>query len=276
MGNRLLFGTAGSPLSSKARDTVSGIERVKELGLECMEVEFVRGVRMGDEKAREVRKASQKREVLLTVHAPYYINLNSPDKAEASRKRIFDSARVGSICGARDIAFHAAFYLKSSPEKVYRVVKKEIQVILEELSSHGIEATLRPETTGKKTQFGTVEELVRLSSELEGVMPCIDFAHIYARSRGAVNSYEDFSQILSTVEDGLGREALKDMHIHLSGIEYGKGGEKNHRILKESEFNYRDVLRALVDFNVAGKVLCESPNLEEDALLLKRSYEKLL
>ncbi|GBE55488.1 MAG TPA: hypothetical protein ENH28_07850 [Euryarchaeota archaeon] len=272
---KLLFGTAGAPKSTKKRDTVSGIECVKELGLECMEVEFVRGVKMGEKKAQEVREVALEKKIVLSVHAPYYINLNSPDKAEVSRKRIFDSAKIGSICGAKDIVFHAAFYMKNSPESVYNIVKKEIESIIDELGSNGIEAALRPETTGKKTQFGTVEELITLGSELEGIIPCIDFSHIYARSRGAVNSYDSFLNVLEKMEETLGEEAIRNMHIHLSGIEYGKGGERNHRNLRESDFNYIDVLKALVEFNAEGKVVCESPNLEEDAILLKKSYEEL-
>ena len=62
--------------------------------------------------------------------------------------------------------------------------------------------------------------------------------------------------------------------MHISGIEYGSNGEKNHLILKESDFNYPDLLVALKEFNVRGLVICESPNLEEDALLLSKTYNE--
>ena len=270
----LLFGTAGVPISSPSRDTASGIARVHELGLEAMEIEFVRGVRMGMAKAREVRGVAERLGIALSVHAPYYINLNSPDKDKlaASVQRILDSARIGSACGARDVVFHPGYYMKSSKENAYARVKEQLGQIVKTLEEESIDATLRPETTGKRSQLGSLEEVLRLSSELERVLPCVDFAHLYARTRGGVNSYEAFVEILGKIEAALGREALRRMHIHASGINYNKGGERAHLVLRESKFNYRAMLRALKDYRVEGVLICESPNLEEDALLLKREY----
>ncbi|MFH1773407.1 MAG: TIM barrel protein [Methanobacteriota archaeon] len=270
----LLFGTAGVPISSKARDTASGISRIGELGLGCMEIEFVRGVKMGEGTAGEVRKIAEKEKVALSVHAPYFINLNSSEKekAVASTQRIKDSARIGALCGARDIVFHAAYYQKNSKERVYQVVKKQLNEILEWLDARKIDVCLRPETTGRKTQFGTIEEIINLSRELKNVLPCIDFSHIHARTR-TYNSYEEFSEILAKIEKELGREALKNLQVHVSGIEYGHAGEKRHLNLMESDFKYKELLKAFRDFKVEGAVICESPNLEEDALLLQEEYK---
>ncbi len=271
---RLLFGTAGTPISSKSRDSVSGIERIKELGLDCMEIEFVRGVHMGEETARAVRTAATNSGVALSVHAPYYINLNSSEKAklEASEERILQSARIGGICGAKNIVFHAAYYQKDPPSVVYSRVKKSIEGIRRELSEEDI--TLRPETTGKATQFGSFEELLRLSQEVEGVLPCVDFSHLHARE-GKNNSEEEFRDILAAIEESLGREALDDIQIHLSGIEYSPKGEKRHLNLKESDLRYKELLKAWREFDIKGLVVCESPNLEGDAKLLREAFTKL-
>jgi len=147
--------------------------------------------------------------------------------------------------------------------------------LIQKLDDEGIKIWVRPETTGKRTQFGTVEEIVRLSEELENVLPCIDFAHLHARSGGKYNTYEEFKEILGYVEKHLGREALDNMHIHVSGIEYGNKGEKRHLNLQESDMNYPDLLKVWKEFDIKGVVISESPNLEEDALLLKRKYEGL-
>lgn len=273
---KLLFGTAGTPISSAARDSVSGIKRVRELGLECMELEFVRGVKMSPAKAGEVRKVSQGYRVKLSVHSPYYLNLNSKEeeKIKASIMRIYHSARIGSFAGARDVVFHAAYYHKTPAEVVYRKVKKELVLLLERLSEEGIKATLRPETTGKKSQFGTLDEVLRLSSELEGVRPCIDFAHLHARSRRD-NTYEEFTAILDSVEEVLGSEGLREMHIHVSGIDYGRRGELRHLVLNEADLSYQGLLKALRDYRVRGAVICESPNLEIDALIMRDYYRSL-
>ena len=130
------------------------------------------------------------------------------------------------------------------------------------------------ELMGRGTQFGSLEELLDLSLELEMVAPCIDFAHCHARN-GKNNSYDEFTSILSRIEERLGRNALDDIHIHVSGIAYGGKGEIKHLNMEESDFNYVDFIRALKDYDVKGLVICESPNLEEDALLLKESFDAL-
>jgi len=273
---RLLFGTAGTPISSRSRASVSGIERIKELGLDCMELEFVRGVRMGEETARSVNTIASKLGVALSVHAPYYINLNSSEeeKLKASIERIMQSARIGCICGARNIVFHAAFYQKNQPSLVYAKVKKHLEEMRSELSSKGIDVILRPETTGKASQFGSLEELIELSSEVEGVLPCVDFSHLHARS-GKNNSEEEFTAILTLMEEKLGKEALGDMHIHISGIEYTSKGERKHLNLEESDMNFRELLGIWKEFDIKGLVVCESPNLEGDAMLLRNAFEAM-
>ena len=124
------------------------------------------------------------------------------------------------------------------------------------------------------SQFGTLEEVLQLCAEVEGLAPAIDFAHLHARSCRD-NTYDEFAAILRKVEGALGREALDDIHIHVSGIEYGTKGERRHLVFADSDFRYADLLRALKDFNVRGLLICESPNLEEDALLLQETYHSL-
>ncbi|MBP2030109.1 deoxyribonuclease-4 [Methanohalophilus levihalophilus] len=272
----LLFGTAGTPISAKGKGSAGGIRRIRELGLGCMELEFVRGVRMKEDTAKEIAAVATENDVALSVHAPYYINFNSrePEKIEASIKRIYDSARIGSLCGASSIVFHPAYYHGEDSETVFEKVMESLDKLRKTFEEKGINVILRPETTGKGSQFGSLEETLKMSAEMEGVMPCIDFAHLHARANGEVNTYEEFANCLSLVEEYLGKEGLKDMHIHISGIEYTPKGEKNHLVLKESDLNYHDLMKALKDFSAEGLVICESPNLEADALLLQETFEK--
>lgn len=209
----------------------------------------------------------------MSVHAPYYINLNStePEKIDASIERIYNSAKIGSICGARNIIFHPAYYHKDSSEKVYAKVSGILEQLTGRLADDNIGVILRPETTGKATQFGSLKENVRLGSEIENVLPCIDFAHLHARG-GEVNTYEEFASVLGLVEEELGREGLDDMHMHVSGIEYSEKGERNHLNLEDSDLEYVELMRALKDFKVKGLLICESPDNEGDALLMQKTY----
>jgi len=273
----LLFGTSGIPLSTQPRHTLNGVKRVRELGLGAMELEFVRNVNVSKELAPEVKKTAAGENVTLSCHASYFINLNSQEKEkrEASKKRILDAARRSWESGAFSVCLHAAFYQKTEPKKVYETVKKSLKEIVSELRVEKNEIWVRPETTGKRSQFGSLEELVELSSELDGVLPCIDFSHLHARSSGKVNTYAEFRLVLELVEKKLGKNALREMHCHVSGIAYSEKGERNHLDLKESDFNYVELLRALKEFNCAGVVICESPSIEGDALILKKTFSKL-
>lgn len=272
----LLFGTGGTPISAKTQSTIDGIERIAELGLGCMEIEFVQGVRMGEGGARLVADVAARRGVKLSAHAPYFINLNAhePEKIRASQDRILQAARIAALCHAESVVFHAAFYLGDSPEKVYGTVKKYLQEVLNQLKRENNRLWIRLEVTGKGSQFGTIEEVLHLSAELEGVAPCIDFAHWHART-GKFNSYSEFVSVLRQVKERLGRAALDNMHMHVSGIRYGKNGEIGHLNLEESDFRYGELLKALKDYDVKGMIICESHNLEQDAQLLQATYNSL-
>ena len=271
----LLFGPAGVPHSATVETTIAGIERVAELGLGCMELEFVHGVRMSENKAVEVGKLAQKLGVRLSAHAPYFINLNAreAEKRKASQERLMQTARISHLCGARNIVFHAAYYMNSTEREAFQVVKEQLKEIAKRLKTEGNSVCLRPELAGRRSQFGTLEELIELSLEIAGVAPCIDFAHWHARSSGEFNSYDEFAAILHTLKTKLGKQVLEDMHIHVSGIAYGKHGEIKHLNLNDSDFNYRELIRALIDYQVGGMLISVSPNLEEDALLLQEPYQ---
>ena len=270
----LMFGTAGIPLSVKDRNTIDGITHLSTLGLGCMELEFVRNVHIKKENAQLVKDTAEKNNVVLTCHGQYFINLNSleSEKIEASKKRILHAADIANACGAFSLCFHAAYYMNQHPDSVYNNVRSHLKDILNILKDNSNKIWLRPEITGKNTQFGNLQELTKLSNDLEQIMPCIDFSHFHARSNGKFNTYEEFRGILYEIETTLGREGLDNMHIHVSGIEYGPKGEKNHLNLKESDFNYNELIRAWQEFKIKGVVISESPNIEGDALLMKKVY----
>ncbi len=273
----LTFGTAGLPASTKGTgDTVAGLKRVSELGLGGMEIEFVRGIYLKEQTAAPVAYVGKKLGLKLSCHAPYYLNLNAADEVRQRQAGgvLHHAARIAAMAGAGTIVFHAGYYLKGASEAVYDTIKKQIEIVLGKLHDEGTVITLRPELAGKVSQFGTLAELLRLSKDLPGVAPAIDFAHLHAVT-GRYNSYVEFSEVLSRVGDALGREALDDLHLHVSGIEYAKFGERKHLNLAESDFRYDELLQALADVKAGGLLICESLNIEGDALLLQHTYRDL-
>ena len=278
-----MFGTAGIPISTPNHNTLNGVEYVRTLGLDCMELEFVRSVNIKKELAIEVRDVAEKNNVMLTCHGQYFINLNSLEKEKvvASVQRVLNAARIAWLCGAQSVTFHAAYNMKMDAAKVYANVAEKIKKIIKVLDEEDNKIWIRPETTGKETQWGTFQEIVKMSKEFEQVLPCIDFSHVHARCAGPeknakrYNTYSEFSEVLSYVEKELGRDALNNMHIHVSGIEYGLKGERKHLVLQESDFEYEELMKVFKEFKLKGYVICESPNIEEDALLMQKTYKAL-
>lgn len=275
--NSLLFGTAGVPNSTqKKNNPIEGVKQIHTLGLDCMQLEFAHGVRMKEEVSSGLRKVSYELGVPLTSHGPYYINLNAreQDKIDSSVERIIQTAKISDLCGAESMTFHAAFYMKDSPYDVFDLVEKSLNVIEERLGRLDIEIELRPELTGKTSQFGSLEELIQLTKSVSSCSPCMDFSHLYART-GDYNNYDQFQGVLDQLEAELGRASLDNMHIHISGISSNSKGDLKHLNLNSSEFNWKDLVRALKERDCKGYVICNSPNLEVDAKMLKEYYHAL-
>lgn len=273
----LKFGTAGVPDSAPAGGTTAGIKQINKLGLDCMEVQFVRGVKMGDAKAAEVKIAAEQTDVLLSCHAPYYINLATPDRKKRGEceQRLFDAALAGWKCGATDVVFHAGFYLDDEPGKVYSEIRDSIEKVYKRVAGEGAGSMiLRPELMGKGTQFGSPDEIVRLSADLKNVLPCLDFSHFIARDAGKSNFRAAFDALLALIDKKLGKRGIENIHMHLSGIEYGEKGEKKHLPAGASTIKWKDILKSLKEHGAAGRVICESPDMskEEDAAMFKKYY----
>lgn len=272
MIDKLNFLTAGIPLRTQPKDYTNAFKVLEEMKLDGMELEFVHGVRMSENSQKTVNEASKK--FLITAHGPYYINLNSkePEKVDASVTRIIDTVVMAQKAGAYSITYHAAFYMGNDKKIVFDRVKKQTERIIEIVEKEGINVWIRPETTGKTTQWGDLDEIVALSKEFKQVLPCIDFSHLHARTGGEYNTYDEFCKILEKIGTELGQKAIDNFHAHLAGIAYSAKGEKNHLNFEDSDMNYKDLLKALKKFDVKGALICESPNIEEDCKLLKEYY----
>ena len=276
--DKLNFLTAGMPSTTTSKGGYKqAFEILKTMELDGMELEFVHGVKMTEPTRQLVNSIRQENNFVLTAHCPFYINLNSPEeeKIEASINRIIETARAARDTGAFSITYHAAFYMGKDKETVYSQVKNCNEIIEKALKSENIDLWVRPETTGKATQWGDLDEVVRLSKEFDLVLPCIDFSHLHARSAGEFNTYDEFSQIFEKIGNELGDKALKTFHAHLAGIQYTAKGERCHLNFEEADMNYKDLLKVFKEFDVRGAITCESPNIEIDAKILKEYYLSL-
>jgi deoxyribonuclease-4 len=272
------FGTVGSPISTPKNPggSVGATKYTAELGLSAFELGWVRSVRVSEKTCAKIKEAGQESDVLLSVHAPYYINLNADDQEwPKSRQRLMDAAHYGYLAGATDVVFHPGSYFDRPPEEVLPKVIERLEGCVTELRDAGNTIILRPETMGKSAMLGSLKDTLEMSRAIEGVEPCIDFAHLHARpGDGSMNTHDEWARALEAYGDALGDEALRRLHTHISGIEYTDKGEKEHLPIQESDLALDVILQALLNFNCQGRILIESPIMEEDALMVQAHWQQ--
>jgi deoxyribonuclease IV len=273
------FGTVGSPLGTPKRPggSVGAIEFSKSIGLDTFELGWVQSVRVTEVTCAAIKKTALDQGVTLSVHAPYFFNLNASDEEwPKSRKRLMDAASCGHLAGATDIVFHPGSYFMKDPLEVLQVAIPRLKGCVDELRKAGNPVTLRPETMGKSAMLGSFEDTLEMSKAIKGVQPCLDFAHLHARpGDGTMNTVKEWTRLLEAYQAALGKDALKHLHIHLSGIEYGPKGEKNHLALADADLKLNFLFKVVKEFGCGGRILGESPIMEEDALNMKKAWMKV-
>jgi deoxyribonuclease-4 len=245
------------PAGTGGTSNLEGIRKVAKMRLDCMEVEFTYGVRMPADMAEQLGELTRQLGIILSIHAPYYINLASDDaeKVTASRKRILDSCHRAHLMGARNVVFHAGFYQNKTGKKTYSLIKKQIIYLQKYISRKGWDVVLCPEVTGKPSQFGSVTEILSLMKDT-GCGITVDFAHLYARQQGSIN----YEEILDRLPG--------QFHAHFSGIEYGPKGEKKH--IKTTRKFFEPLAQLLVQRNLDVTIINESTQPYKDAAMMKR------
>jgi len=258
------FGPAGM---GNIREAASTFKRYNEMGIKACEIPFTYGVYIKEDRHKkeigQIRDAAKKFDIKLSIHAPYWINLNSKEKKkiEESKKRILDCCKIGELLGAYLVVFHPGYYGKDSKEETYENIKKAVTEIRNEIKKHKWKINVAAETTGKVNVFGSITEILELVEET-GCYFTIDFAHLLARSNGAMHYKEMYEQV----------KHFDRLHCHFSGIVYASKGERSHKITPESE------LKKLLEILPRNKdivIINESPAPVEDSVKATRIWEKL-
>ena len=274
----ICFGPAGIPIETPGKGTAAGIEYCGKLDLGAMEIEFVHGVNMKEDKARQAGETARKNGVLLSCHAPYYINCCAKEKhkLEASVRYIVTTAQAAFWLGASPIVIHTGHYMGRPAEECKKIVYAAYQRCLEEMEMLKIRGVvLGAELTGKKSAYGSLDEIIGLAEHfgLKSVMPVIDYAHFHARE-ARLATKKDYAAILGKVEKRLGSEASKNFHCHFSGIEYTDKGERNHLPVSSCSPPFAPLATAWKESGWSGRVICESPLIEKDALVLQGIWKR--
>ncbi len=258
--SKIKFGPGGL---GPVKDAVKNLERFYELGLRACEVEFTYGPYIKkEEDARRIGKRAKELGIMLSIHAPYFVNLNSKEeeKIEASKKRILKCCEVASWLGAKRVVFHAGFYMGNDKGEVYEKIKEGIVEVMAEVEKEGWDVEICPEVMGKVNVFGSISEVGRLVEET-GCGFCIDVAHVLAR----YGRYE-FDRIEKAF-------SAKKWHVHFSGIEFGEKGERKH--LMTGVEDWEKVLSWVKGLDKDVVLICEAPDPVGDSVVGLGVWEKV-
>ena len=278
------FGPSGNSQSFYAagyEHTEEAAAYVKEMGLDCFEYSFGRGVRMGEEKARSIGAAFAKENVELSVHAPYFINFANPDDEMAAKSYgyVLDSAKMVKAMGGRRVVFHPAAQGKDAREIAVSRAEDRLKILRDYIYLNALQDCMFcPETMGKLAQVGTVEEIARFCLVDEIFTPCVDFGHVNAREQGSLKTEEDYRRLLEYLVEKLGYERMKHFHVHFSKIMYGAKGEIKHLTFADEVYGpeFLPLARVLKEMKLEPYIVSESDGTQaEDALAMKRMYEAL-
>ncbi|MGQ4892430.1 MAG: TIM barrel protein [Candidatus Njordarchaeia archaeon] len=274
---KIRFGPAGKPLNFKGR-----VEEVPaflhQIGLNALEVQQVRGINIKEGQAKIIGEEAKKHDVKLSMHGPYAVNLSStkPEVLSGTKERLLKALKIAEIMGAEVVVFHPGYYGNLDKEEALKKALNLLREIEEEARSLGIKkAHLGAETTGKKSQLGSLDEIIEMTQDTDIVVPVIDFAHLHARDNGAIAKREDYEAIFDKLEEKLGSEA-KRLHIHFSKIEFTDKGEKRHHPFGSGYGpDFVPLIEVILERDIEATIICETPKLDKDALRMKEITEKI-
>lgn len=276
MPETIRIGPAGNPVDYSGHST-GAPEYIRGEGLSAYEYQGTRGVRIGEENAKKLGKNAEKHDIWVTIHGQYWINFASQkdETIEKSKERLLKAARIGEMMNAHQIVFHPAYYSDRSEEEALHLVLKGVSEVAQELSEEGVDILLGPETSGKKSQLGSLEEIIKICREVPMTAPTVDFAHIHARRDGALEEKENYLKIFEKIENELGESSAKDLHTHFTELEYTEKGEKKH-LTYRSEYSppFQPLAEVIVENGYTPTIISESPILDKDALKFKEVLQE--
>ncbi|NTW05226.1 MAG: TIM barrel protein [Peptococcaceae bacterium] len=253
---------------------------LREKGLNAYEYQCGRGVKIGEEMAVKLGQKARENGIFLSIHGPYYINLATLEieGQEKSMNYLLDSVRAAQWMGAEVVVFHpgSGKGIRSEAIERAKILLKKVIATINEQGIKGI--YLAPETMGKKSLLGSLDEILDFCAIDEMIIPCIDFGHLHAINGGALNSVLDFSGVLDRIEEKLGSRGIGRLHMHFSPIEFTAAGEKRHRKTSENSFgpDFSFLAPLLLERAIEFTLICESDGVQaEDALVYKKIYTDL-
>jgi deoxyribonuclease-4 len=261
---KIFLGPAGLGGHKEAEEN---LKKFHSLGLTACEIAFTYSVYLNNEQSKEIGKTAKKLNIKISIHCPYWINLVSKEKIKRkqSKQRILLSCERAHYLGASCVVFHPAFFGSYQKEEVYNITKNSILEMQEDIKKNKFKVQLAPETTGKHSAFGSIDEAIRLAKETKCGL-CVDFAHLQAREQGKLNYSKIFTQL----------EILKlpHYHFHFSGIEWTGKGERRHLNMGHS-VPFLPLAKEILKRKINCTIISESPTTWQDSIKMMKTFKKL-
>ncbi len=263
------------------KNTYQVPEFLGKVGLDAYEIQCGRGVRMREDAAVKLKKSAEENNIILSVHAPYYISMSSTDEQKRlnSINYILQSASLARLSGAKRIVIHSGSCSKMSREHALELAVDTMKQAVAAMDENGFgDICMCPETMGKINQLGTLNEVLELCSVDERIIPTVDFGHINAREQGCLYKPDDFERIIDKIQSMLGEFRAKNFHVHFSKIEYSAGGEKRHLTFEDTEYGpeFEPFAEIILKRDLSPIIICESAGtMSKDALFMKNTLKNL-
>ena len=278
MADRPRFGPAGVPPSFRMVDaSLQDIPRLlREEGLDAFEYEAIywgEKPQMQKKNAEELGLRARENDVWLSLHGSYFINFCGEKKVvEASKRRLIACATAAEWMNAYVVVFHAGFYGRKMREEAYKNCVEILRDVVNTMKSLGIKnAKIGPETMGKQSQLGSLDEVIGICEEVEQTQLVLDWSHLHAREFGRFRTVDDFREVVEKIENRLGAEAAKNMHCHFTKIEFTDKGERRHHPLSEGRYgpDFGMLAQTIAEFKLRPVIISESPLLDLDAIRMR-------
>jgi len=285
MADRPRFGPAGVPPSFRVmKAALADVPRLlHEEGLDAFEYQAVRWggkPQMKREDAEKLGLKAKENDVWLSLHGSYFINFcGEKDVIEASKQRLISCATAAEWMNASIVVFHPGFYGKNQQKEAFTNCLEALKEVVETMKTLGIKnVKIGPETMGKPSQLGSLDEILGFCEKVERTRPVIDWAHLHARDKGRFKTVDDFRKVVEEIENRLGTEAVKNMHCHFTKVEFTDKGEKCHHTMDEMNYgpDFPMLAKVIAEFKLKPVIISESPILDVDAIKMRDILHKEL
>lgn len=277
--NLAKFGAAGNSesfaaVSKSSLDAPGWLDEV--MGVDAYEYQCGNGVRISTETAKKLGENAREHGILLSLHSPYYISLTNLANMDKNIGYVLQSCAAAKAMGADRIVIHSGSTTGRAREEALADAKTTLLECIKAADAEGYgDIALCPETMGKINQLGDFDEVMELCKLDERLLPCVDFGHLYARTKGELEGYDAMAALLDRMAGAIGRARTENFHSHFSQIEYSSGGEKRHLVFGNGSFgpDFRPLAKVIAERGLHPRFICESAGTQaEDAAAMKKVY----